>query len=265
MIIVGELINGTRDEVAAAVRSRDADLIAELARRQAEAGADYIDCNSGRIGEAEAEDLAWLVGIVQAATDRPVSLDSANPYAIAAGLAQWEGGAPPLINSMTPDEEQEALVLPMVVESGASVIALAEDIGAADDAAGRTAVAVDLVERITAAGVEPERIFVDPVVSPLSTATDAPRQACEAMALIRRELPGCHVICGLSNVSYGLPGRRLLNRIFLAQAIASGLDAAILDPLDRETMSTIYAAEALAGRDEWCLGYINAHRDGLLD
>lgn len=266
MIIIGELINGTRPRVANATKRRDAEFIGDLARRQAEAGADYLDCNSGRIGEAEVEDLAWLVRTVQTATDRPVSLDSANPRAIAAGLAACRGAAPPIINSVMADDGQLAGVLPLLAESGASVIALAHDDSlAAPGPERRAAIALELVQRIAAVGVAPERIFVDPVVSPLSTSTEAPRQACEAMALIRRELPDCHLICGLSNVSYGLPARGLLNRTFLAQAVASGLDAAILDPLRREIMSTIYAAEALAGRDEWCLRYINAHRDGLLD
>jgi len=266
MIIVGELINGTRARVGAAIESRDAEFISELARRQAEAGADYIDCNSGRVGEAEADDLAWLVGTVQTATDRPVSLDSADPRAIAAGLAAWQGQAPPLINSVMADDRRLEAVLPLVVESGASVIALALDQAGADPSPERrVALALELVERITGMGIGCERVFVDPAVAPLSTRVEAPSQACAAMALIRRELPDCHIICGLSNVSHGLPGRRLLNRTFLAQAIMSGLDAAILDPQDRELMRTIHAAEALAGRDEWCLRYIQKHRAGLLD
>lgn len=265
MIIIGELINGTRPRVAAAIASRDAEFIANLARKQAQAGADYIDCNSGRVGVAEAEDLAWLVQTVEAAADRAVSLDSANPEAIAAAL-QVCRGAPPLINSVMADEGQLAAVLPMVVAAGASVIALTLDHAAAAPApARRVQIAQDLVQRITAAGISPERIFVDPVVAPLSTSAEAPRLACETMRLMRRELPDCHIVCGLSNVSHGLPARALLNRTFLAQAIMSGLDAAILDPLDRDLMRTIRAAEALAGRDEWCLKYIQAHRDGLLD
>ena len=252
--------------MAAAIADRDADFIADLARRQAEAGADYVDCNSGRTGDAEAEDMAWLVETVKAATDRPVSLDSASPRAIAAGLDAWGEGSAPLINSVMLADEQLAAMLPMVAQSGGSVIALAHDDTDADaEPERRLEIARALVERITAAGISAERIFIDPVMSPVATSAEAPGRTRRAIELIREALPECHIVCGLSNVSFGLPARALLNRTFLAQAVAAGLDAAILDPLDREIMRTIYAAEVLAGRDEWCLRYIEAHREGMLD
>jgi 5-methyltetrahydrofolate--homocysteine methyltransferase len=265
LIIVGELINGTRAPVAEAIAGRDAGRIGDLARRQVAAGATYVDINSGRVGDDEVADLAWLAETVRAATDAPLSLDSATPAAIAAGLAACEGGPSPIINSVTLEEERLAAVLPMALGSGASVIALAiDDAGMPADAAQRSDTALRLIERLAAEGVAGERVFVDPVVTPLGTGHDAAAQVCEAIRTIREEATGCHVICGLSNVSFGLPRRALLNRVFLAQAIFSGLDAAILDPLDDAIMQTVYAAEALAGRDEWCMNYIAAYRDGRL-
>ena len=265
MIIVGELINGTRAPVAEAIASRDAGRIAELACRQVAAGATYVDINSGRVGDDEVADLAWLAETVREATDVPLSLDSATPQAVAAGLAECEGGPPPIINSVTLEGDRLAAVLPMALESGASVIALAiDDAGMPDDAAQRSDTALRLIERLAAEGIAGERVFVDPLVTPLGTAHDAAAQVCEAIRTIRKEATGCHIICGLSNVSFGLPQRALLNRVFLAQAIFSGLDAAILDPLDDAIMQTVCAAEALAGRDEWCMNYITAYRDGRL-
>ncbi len=265
LIIVGELINGTRAPVARAIARRDTECIAALARRQVAAGASYVDINSGRVGDEEVADLVWLAQTVRAATDAPLSLDSATREAIAAGLAVCEGGPPPIINSVTLEGDRLAEVLPMALASGASVIAMAiDDAGVPGDAAQRSDTALRLIERLAAEGIAGERVFVDPAVTPLSTAHDAAAQVCEAIRTIREEATGCHVICGLSNVSFGLPERALLNRIFLAQAIFSGLDAVILDPLDHAIMRTVSAAEALAGRDEWCADYIAAHRDGGL-
>ncbi len=264
MIIIGELINGTRKSIKEAIAARDADAIAELARKQAEAGADYIDCNPGTTGEQEVEDLVWLTQTVQAATDRPISFDSPNAQALRAALDVYEG-LPPLINSISGEEGRLEAMLPLALDAGASVVALL--IGGSQmprDANERVEIGKRLVRALLDGGLKPEQVFIDPAVLSVGTEPTAGMEVLRAIAGMREAFPECHITAGLSNVSFGLPNRRLLNRTFLAMAVAYGLDSAIVDPLDRDLMAAVYAAEALVGRDEWCMNYIQAHREGLL-
>lgn len=265
MIVIGELINGTRDRIAGAIEDRDDDYISDLAMQQAEAGADFIDCNPGTVGESEVADMVWLVETVQEVTYLPITFDSPNAKAISAALDAYTSDETPMINSITLEQERLDSMLELVAESQGNVVALAlSDEGMPSDADDRVNTALELVDTLTDAGVEIERIFVDPVISPLSTDAMVGRQVMEAIWRIRHERPGVHVTCGLSNISYGLPERQLLNRVFLSQCVAAGLDSAIMDPLDQRLMATACASEALTGADEMCMNYIQAARGGIL-
>ena len=265
MIIIGELINGTRDEVREAIVRRDRSVIEDIARRQSEAGADYIDCNVGMAGEDEPARMSWLVEVVQSAVETPVAIDTTNPDAMQAGLSAWQGDASPLCNSVSFERDRLAALIPLLRDRDVRVVALAmSDDGVPSSVEARVSCAMQLIEALGGAGVAEEDIFIDPVLTPLSVAHNGPGLVCQAICEINALHPDCHTVVGLSNVSYGLPHRSLLNRVFLAQAIASGLDSAILNPLDGDLMSTLFAAEALAGRDEWCERYLGAHRRGAL-
>ena len=265
MIVIGELINGTREAVRKAISRRDADAIAQLAVRQAEAGADYLDCNVGMIGAAEAELMAWLVETVSGVVDLPLCIDTANPDAMRAGLDACADGSRPICNSISLEGARLESFLPVIAERQVRVIALLmTDAGVPKGVQERLDAAGRLVAELEGAGVAREDILIDAVVTPLSVDSEGPRVAMEAMRGIASALPGAHTICGVSNVSYGLPQRALLNRVFLSQAIAAGLDSAILDPCDRALMAALHAAEARAGRDEWCAGYLQAYRRGVL-
>lgn len=264
MIIIGELINGTRKAVKEAIARRDDEFIGRLAREQEAAGADYIDCNAGTTGDAEAEDLAWLVAVVQAQVSVPVSLDSPNPAALARALEVYTGERP-LINSITAEAERIESMMPIVAESGAAVVALAMgDEGMPADAEERVANGRKLASLLLERGVPADGIFIDPVVVPLGTDHRAGTWVLDAISALRSEFPDCHITGGLSNVSYGLPQRRLLNRVFAVMCVARGLDSAIVDPLDSDLMAALAAAETVAGRDEWCMNYLQAYRDGRL-
>jgi cobalamin-dependent methionine synthase I len=266
LIIIGELMNGTRKSIKAAIERRDAEFIADLARRQEQAGADYIDCNPGTVGEQEVADLRWLVQTAQAAVQAPLSLDTPNADALAAALEVYAQDERPMINSITLETERLAAMLPILTGNEVRVVALAlDDAGMPDQPGQREDTALRLAARLREEGLAAEDIFVDPLITPLSTDPSCNQHILPAIAAIREGAPDCHITCGLSNISYGLPNRALLNRTFLAQAVAHGLDSAILDPLDRDLMRTAHAAEALAGRDEWCAAYIAAHREGKLD
>jgi len=266
MIIIGELINGTRKKIKQAIAERDADYISQLAVQQADAGAAFIDCNPGSVGDQEVVDMQWLVATVQQATDKPISFDSPNVEAIKQALATYSGEARPMINSITLESERLDSMLPLIKEAQVNVIALAmSEEGMPTQGGQREQVARQLIDLLTEAGLEPGQIFVDVLIAPVSAEPQAGRHALQAVAAIREYCPDCHITCGLSNISYGLPNRRLLNRVFLAMAMAAGMDSAVMDPLDEKIMAQMQTAEALLGQDEFCMNYLQAHRAGSLD
>lgn len=265
MIIIGELINGTRKAVKQAIADKNADFITDLASRQAEAGATFIDCNPGTTGEAEVSDIEWLVRLVQSVTDKPISFDTPNPLALRRALEVYEGKATPMINSVTLEAERLANTLPIIADSGANCVALAlGDDGMPCLAGQREVTAGKLIEKLLEAGVAATNIYLDPVIAPLSTDATVGRQIIQAIAAIHAEFPEVHITAGLSNISFGLPVRRLLNRVFMTIGMTAGLDSAICDPLNADLAAEITAAEALLGRDEWCMNYIGASRAGKL-
>lgn len=263
MIIVGEKLNTSRQPVAEAVERRDAEYLAAQARAQVEAGADYVDVNAGTFLEREAECLAWMVEVVQKAVDTPLCLDSPSPEALSAALAVHQGR--PLINSISLEPERLEALLPIVGGHDCRVVALCMARASMPTTVReRVEAAEELIERLTAAGVEPGDIFVDPLVQPVSVDTRMAEAVLGAIARISEAHPEVHTICGLSNVSYGLPRRKLINRNFLALAMDRGLAAAILDPTDPELMATMLSVEVLLDRDEFCEHYIDAYTQGRL-
>ncbi len=266
MIIIGELINGTRKNPKQAIADKDAGYIAVLARRQDEAGAAFIDVNPGTTGDAEVSDMQWLVQTAQGVTAKPLSFDSPNVKAIEAAFEAYEGEATPMINSITLEKEKIESLLGLVVDTGANVVALAmSDSGMPSAAGEREETAKQLIDKLVESGVKPERIYLDPIIMPLSTDANVGKYIFQAIAAVKAYCPECHITCGLSNISYGLPSRKLINRVFLSLCMMAGLDSAIMDPLDEQIMAQLVAADALLGNDEWCMNYITAGRAGKLE
>ena len=263
LTLIGERINATRKPIARALKARDAALIAKEAAKQREAGADYIDVNAGMSPEREAEDLAWLVETVQAAVDAPCCIDTANPAALEKALAVHKGRA--LVNSITGEKERLEGILPLAARHKARLVALTmDDAGMPTGLAQREEVAARLAEAVTNAGLALEDLFFDPLVRPVSTNPEEVAPLLDAFGRLRERFGGCHATCGLSNISFGLPERRTLNRTFLVLAVARGLDAPILDPTEPGVRAALYAARALSGADEFCMEYVTAAREGRL-
>ncbi len=260
MLIIGEKINSTRKRIKEAIAVRDAEYLQELAIAQAEAGADYLDINTGAFPSEEVELMEWLVGVVQDVVDVPLAIDSANPAALQAGLKLHRKPSP-LINSITIEQAKFDAVLSLVKDYGAKVLALAiDDGGITKTAEERFGVAGRLIGALCAEGIEPGRIYLDPLIQPVSVQNDFGLVALDVIRRIKQGFPEVNTACGLSNISFGLPKRRQLNKTFLIMAMAAGLDSAILDPCDNELMSTIKASNALLGRDRFCKEYIKAFR-----
>jgi len=259
MYIVGELINASRKAVGLAIKEKDSIAIRELAKSQYEKGANFIDVNAGVFVEKEAEYLKWLVENVQEEADVPCCIDSPNPAAIEKALSIHKGEA--MINSISLEKDRFDRLIPLVAGTDLKVIALCmSDDGMPETADERLIIAEKLVNELVRNNVSLENIYIDPLVQPVSTNINYGIACLDAIERIMKTLGGCHTICGLSNISYGLPIRKLLNHTFVAMAIAKGLDAVIINPLDNSMTKTIIAGLALAGRDDFCMDYIKAYR-----
>jgi len=260
MIIVGEKINTSRRSIAEAVEKRDASYITKVAREQAEAGAHYIDVNAGTFLEQETEYLCWLVETVQSELDLPLCLDSPNPHALSEAIKLHKGE--PMINSISLETERFRSLLPVITSQPCHIVALCmAETSMPTTVEERVQVGSELIHRLTDAGISPERIYVDPLVQPVSVDTRMGLATLGAINTIMNDFPGVNTICGLSNISFGLPGRRLINRSFLALCLAYGLSAIILDPTDKQLMATLLAVDILLNHDEYCERFITAYQD----
>lgn len=263
MLIVGERINSSRKRIAQAIEERDSAFIQQEALMQVEAGANYIDVNAGTFLEQETEYLEWLVKTVQEVTDKPLCLDSPNPKALAAALKAHKGKA--MLNSITAQKERYDAILLLVKEYECSLVALCmDDSGIPATAGQRVSLAARIIEGLTDEGIAQQDIYIDPVVQPISIDISYGAIVLDTIEGISPRFSGVHTICGVSNVSFGLPCRQQLNQIFVVLAMQRGLDSAIIDPCDQRLMADIIAANALLGRDEFCLGYLDTYRKGRL-
>ncbi|MBW1899562.1 MAG: methyltetrahydrofolate cobalamin methyltransferase [Deltaproteobacteria bacterium] len=259
MQIVGELINASRKAVGLAIKEQDAKAIRDLAKSQYENGANYIDVNAGVFVENEIDYLKWLVENVQEEVDAPCCIDSPNPAAIEKALSIHKGEA--MINSISLEKDRFDKLIPLVAGTDLKIIALCmSDEGMPETADDRFIIAEKLVNELVRNNVPLENIYVDPLVQPVSTNIHFGMACLDAIEKIMKTLRGCHTICGLSNISFGLPVRKLLNRTFISMAIVKGLDAVIINPLDTSMTSAVTAGLALAGQDDFCMEYIKAYR-----
>ena len=260
MIIIGELINASRKQIASAIENIDADTIQKIAKDERENGADFIDVNAGVFVGKESDYLKWLVTTVQKIVEAPCCLDSPDPKAIEAALSIHKGV--PMINSISLEKERYEALLPVVSGTECKVVALCmSDKGMPETTDDRVSIADELVNNLVKNNVPLDNIYVDPLVQPVSTKDSYGIEFLNAIEKIINKFPGVHTICGLSNISFGLPERKFLNQTFMVMAITKGLDAAIVNPLDKGMMAKIVAAETLAGNDEYCSQYLQAWRD----
>lgn len=263
MLIVGERINSSRSPIAKAMEERNHDFIVAEVRKQDQAGADYIDLNAGAFLETELETLKWAVDIAQKETEKPLTVDSADPMVLQGILPSLS--QPPMINSINLEKRLLETILPLAVENGSKLIALCKsDDKMADTADEKLEMADRLVEAAGQAGLALDDLYIDPLVYPVSTDTKSAMYTLQAIEAIMNRHQGVHTICGLTNVSYGLPERKLVNRAFLTAAVSKGLDAAILDPTDDKLFSALKAGLMIMGQDDYCMEYITTFRAGRL-
>jgi len=263
MLIVGERINASRKPVDDAVERRDAAYITADVQKQVKAGADYIDVNAGSRVGSEMEDMEWLVETIETAVETPLSLDSPDPKVLLALAKKVKNK--PMINSTTAEKSRFAAMKAIVQERECDVVALCMDergIPKAVDQALENA--SFLVKNLTSLGIPLQNIHLDPMIQPISVNKDNGILAIKTIRRLHQEFPQVRTICGLSNISFGLPNRFLVNRLFMVLCIGAGLTGAILDPLDQKMMTHIIVTETLMGKDDFCMKYLKASRAGIL-
>ncbi|MBI9046950.1 MAG: methyltetrahydrofolate cobalamin methyltransferase [Anaerolineaceae bacterium] len=264
MQIIGEKINGTRKRVARAIAERDGDFIKDLAVRQAEAGSTWLDVNAGTHPDQEPEDLIWLIELIQSEVDIPLCLDSANPQALKAGIEVVN--KTPMINSISAETERLEQILPLVAKHGCEVIALAmDDKQIPETFEKRLEVIQTIMTATRISGVADNKVYVDPLAMTIATANHSAVMVYDTIRAVKEKYPEVHFTMGLSNVSFGLPSRKQINRAFLVLNMHAGMDCAILDPMDKELQAAILTTELLLGKDRHCMNYIRASRKGLFD
>lgn len=261
MRIIAEKINGTRKRVARAIAERDLEFIQALAVKQADAGSAWLDLNAGTHPDKEPADLVWLIETVQSVVETPLCLDSANPEALKAAIQKTN--KTPMINSISGEPDLLENILPIVAEHGCEVIALAMgEKRISETHQKRVEIIETILSATRAAGVQDDKVYVDPLAMTIATSNQSAVVACETIRAVKNKYPEVHFTMGLSNISFGLPARKQINRGFLILAMGAGLDSAILDPLDEDLQAAILTTEVLLGRDKHCLNYIKAAKSG---
>ncbi|MDD5044678.1 MAG: dihydropteroate synthase [Candidatus Omnitrophica bacterium] len=260
MFIIGELLNGMYKEVGEAIKKKDKSVIQRIAKEQVARGAGALDLNCGPVSKDPVQDMQWLIQAVQEAVDIPLSLDSTKANVIAEGLKLVKNKA--IINSTSADAEKLEILVPLAIQYNASLIGLTLDKkGVPQDKDRRLELAARIVADCQEKGFPVENLYIDPIVLPVNVAQNQARDVLEVL----REFkiisdPPPKTVVGLSNVSQGTCNRSIINRTFLAMAIGAGLDAAILDPLDKELMNVLITSELILNKQIYCDSYLDAYR-----
>jgi 5-methyltetrahydrofolate--homocysteine methyltransferase len=258
-VIIGERINPTgRKAVLEALQAGNFDIIRKDALDQVAAGAAVLDINAGVPGADEPTLIQQIIRNVLEVVDAPLCFDTANPQALAAALAMYEGKA--LINSVNGEERSLNNVLPLAKEHGAAVIGLCmDDNGIPTTPQARFAVAATIIERAAKAGIPIEDIIIDPLAMAMSADSKSGRIALDTIELVVKEF-GVNISMGASNISFGMPDRKYINATFIAMAIHAGLTCPITNPLLTEVNSAVLAADLSMGRDDYGMRWIKAFR-----
>lgn len=262
MIIIGEKLNGSIPSMAKAIAEKNEDYIRSLAQKQSEAGARFLDVCASVTEAEELEVLKWLIALVQDVTDTPICIDSPSARVCAEAIQYCK--RPGLINSVSGEGDKIARIFPAIAGTKWECVALlSDDKGIPRTTERRIEVFQDIMGKAGEYHIAPSQLHIDPLIEMLCASEDGIIKVIETIKQVKQLYPDIHVTGGASNISFNLPARKFVNRAFIILAMNAGMDSAILDPLNKDMMGLIYATEALLGKDEYCLEYINAFRSGL--
>ena len=263
MLIIGETINASIKSVAGAIETRDETFIANLAKQQVDAGANMLDMNAGTGMRDELEDLLWLISAVQKAVDIPLVLDSSNPEVLVAAYPECKQR--PMLSSITLEPHSQEVLLPFIKDHDCSILGMCVGgTGIPMKAEKVFELAKELIDKTGEAGLNPTDLYIDVAVMAIAANIQAGQRVLDSIRLMKEYQPEVHAVCAVSNIGFGLPRRKLLNRTFVPMLAGAGADAFIFDVRDREMMASIIAADALLGNDEYCMNYVKAYREQKL-
>jgi 5-methyltetrahydrofolate--homocysteine methyltransferase len=248
--------------MAKAIAEKNEAHIIDLAKKEADAGASYIDVCASVPEAEEPAVLKWLINLVQGAVDTPISIDSPSVNVIAGAVPLCKKAG--LINSVSMEGNKADVIFPVIADTDwECVCLLSDDTGIPKSAADRLRVFDKLMAKAAQYKIPSRRLHIDPLIEMLCTSDDGIKKVTDTMQEIKKRYPDIHITGGASNISFNLPMRKFINRAFIILAMNSGMDSAILDPLNKDMMGLLYATEALLGNDELCMEYITAFRGGL--
>ncbi|MQG43621.1 MAG: hypothetical protein FI678_04175 [SAR202 cluster bacterium] len=253
-------------------QSQGIDYIKWEIERQTSNSASYLDINVDEYSykiEDQIEAMRWLVDIVKEYAKIPVSIDSSNPEIIKAGLDQYDNHMRPMVNSLS--LERKDLVEAIVEFDAQVVVSAASESSMPEDSNERIENLTNLIDYSTSKGLLLEDLFIDPLIFPISVSSSYGTDALEAISKIKNEWPEVNITGGMSNVSFGLPKRRLVNDVFISLAIDAGANSGIINPveskidrilsIDKNSEAFSITKDMLEGRDEFCVNYLSAFRE----
>lgn len=245
MIAIGERINGMFSDVKRAIKEKDPSVIRDLAVKQTEAGASYIDINVGTAVADQCDAMKWLVSVVQEAVKTPISIDSQKLDVVKAGLEVVKNEV--LINSCKADLEELDVYIPLAKSHNASLVCLTiNKQGEPQDVNTRVEIAATIASKALEYELDMTKVFIDPIALPVNVDQKQPQYLFDVFNQVKYiSDPPPHIVVGLSNFSQGTKERNLLNRTFLTMSIAAGLDAAVMDVLDKDLVNAAICAEII--------------------
>lgn len=262
MLIIGERLNSSRKEVHQALLIRDAEFFLKNAKLQKEKGADFVDLNTASMLEDELESMKWAMEIIQREENIAISIDSPNVEVLIEGIKSHKGKA--ILNSITVDEEKIKRIAPIIKEKDPLVVVMLIDTSTPstpEECLQKLEKFFDLIDKF---GLKKENFLFDPLLRPIGIESKNVILFLNSLKLIKEKYPEIKTICGLSNASFGLPSRRLINRTLLPLIVYLNIDAIILDVLDEKLNSTLIVSNALLGKENGIMKLLKAKREGRL-
>lgn len=260
MYIIGELINGMYKDIGQAIQTKDKSIIQKRALEQVKAGADALDVNCGPASKDPLNDIQWLINSIQEVTDRAIAIDSSRPQVIESGLKAAKNKV--IINSTTADQDKLDALIPLALKYNAKLIGLTiSKKGIPQNKDQRLELAATIVAACQEKGFPIEDIYLDPIVMPVNVAQSQMKDILESIHDFKIiSDPAPKTVVGLSNVSQGTCQRSLVNKTFLIMAVGFGLDAAILDPLDKDLVDGAITSDLILNKHIYCDSYLDAYR-----
>lgn len=263
MIIIGEKINGAIPSVKKAIAERDAELIKKRAIAQTEAGATFLDCAPSTDADKEYDAMVWLIDLIQGVSETPICIDSPNELLLKRIFEEGHVKRPGMINSVNEEGTKCETIFPLIAGTEWEVVGLTCDQdGIPMDVQKKVDIAKSMIDKASKYGVALSKFHIDPCVMALSTCVTAMENFEQCIMQIHDYAPEVKITGAISNISFDMPVRKIVNQNCMTMAIRAGLDSAIMDPCDREMIGTIYAAEALAMIDKSGRKYNRAYRQG---